>query len=832
VSKSAYVGWTGTQSQRRLASVVGREGLSGRRGTNVDEREVPLIEIDASFARTLGLSEGQKVGAIIHLDPPLAHTVNIEPLTPEDWEIIETKANYLELNLLAQIRALPNPNYEKPGNNHPLTLHITNTLHATIKITSLLPVPASNVAFVKLAPDAEVIVAPKTRARSRSRVDTKSVGKRSVGGRSTTSTVRHKKEEVGRTALFLRGVERQVAHVDGNEPDVGLRIWLDRDDVLSRELRGSQYVIVSIVRPGGLAAPIDPQAANEETHDTVKPSLKAVAKLSTWEDCPKASHCALSTALCSSLGAEKVVGEIIRVEAAPQAKTGVKMLKIYPISSGNKADGLQFGGETNTEREEAARKIKTTFASVIEGPLTDGMVLAHSSPGEFEGVIKFEPPEKNFCWTMGSKIAIEVQAEIPRPATLTKLRSFTVGEALPSTPPLLVGVDNLISQANSHLEHSSSVLLTGGQGAGKTSLAQLIAYNLYHKSLYHVTYFSCRKLVAEEVRVSHVKDTLSRIFLGASWGARLGGKAIVVLDDIDKLCPVETELQVGGENGRSRQLSEGVCSIVRQYCGSNVVLLATAQGKESLNNVVVGGHVFREIVTIKAPDKERRRRTLEMLVQKAPEKDDSKVWMDGSASPSTPGSVASEGFSVDPTIDFLDVAGHTDGYMPGDLVVVVARARSEALVRVIEQSDEPSLVLTAADFTKALEGFTPASLRNVTLQSSTTTFASIGGLKETRQILLETLQYPTTYAPIFAQCPLRLRSGLLLYGYPGCGKTMLASAVAGECGLNFISVKGPEILNKYIGASEKAVRDLFDRAEAAKPCVLFFDEFDSVAPKR
>jgi peroxin-1 len=73
---------------------------------------------------------------------------------------------------------------------------------------------------------------------------------------------------------------------------------------------------------------------------------------------------------------------------------------------------------------------------------------------------------------------------------------------------------------------------------------------------------------------------------------------------------------------------------------------------------------------------------------------------------------------------------------------------------------------------------------------------------------------------------------LLLYGFPGCGKTLLASAVAGECGLNFISVKGPEILNKYIGASEKSVRDLFERAEAARPCILFFDEFDSIAPKR
>ena len=77
-----------------------------------------------------------------------------------------------------------------------------------------------------------------------------------------------------------------------------------------------------------------------------------------------------------------------------------------------------------------------------------------------------------------------------------------------------------------------------------------------------------------------------------------------------------------------------------------------------------------------------------------------------------------------------------------------------------------------------------------------------------------------------------LNCRLLLYGYPGCGKTLLASAAAKECGLNFISIKGPELLNKYIGASEKSVRDIFERASAAKPCVLFFDEFDSIAPKR
>ena len=217
-------------------------------------------------------------------------------------------------------------------------------------------------------------------------------------------------------------------------------------------------------------------------------------------------------------------------------------------------------------------------------------------------------------------------------------------------------------------------------------------------------------------------------------------------------------------------------------------------------------------------------------------------WLDPSNPESRASSADNDGFVLTADLDFLEIAGKTDGYMPGDLVLLVARARNEALIRAVQDSsgggnnnndnDNKAITLGAEDFERALKGFTPASLRNITLTSSSTTFSTIGGLHSTRQILLETLQYPTKYAPIFAQCPLRLRSGLLLYGYPGCGKTLLASAVAGECGLNFISVKGPEILNKYIGASEKSVRDLFERAQAARPCILFFDEFDSIAPKR
>ena len=665
--------------------------------------------------------------------------------------------------------------------------------------------------------------------------------------------------------------------------NVGLRVWVDRDVLAGKWLRGVEWVTVSVVRPPGLQAPIDPQQQQQrrerETSEAGTPATKIVAKISAWDDGPDFLHAALSSPLCSALGAEDIVGGIVRVEPAQVQlpRSAIKSVKVFPFAAnGPRSEGLKFGGETKSSRETAASRIRSMYGSgenghpdILRGPLTDGLMLAkptHMDPNSiWEGGLlrlEFSTPgagdreRSTTSWVLGleQNISIEVQQEIPHPSNTTNSSSVEAGP-LPGDVPIMVSIDKLIAQLTSHLRHCSSVLLTGGLGSGKTSLAYLLARQMQQEELYHTTYFSCRKLVTDETRVSTIKETLNRVFMTASWGARFGGHALVILDDLDRLCPVETELQVGGENGRSRQISELICSIVRQYCGadSGVVLLATAQGKEALNNVIVGGHVVREIVSLKAPDKEARRRILESLVgpnrhlkselnginghARDSSDDDVAAWMDGSGDSTRPTSSAGpEGFIVQPDLDFLDLAGHTDGYMPGDLVLLVARARSEALIRTVEatpdSTDNANINLGKEDFKRALKGFTPASLRNVTLQSSTTTFDSIGGLHATRKILLETLQYPTTYAPIFAQCPLRLRSGLLLYGFPGCGKTLLASAVAGECGLNFISVKGPEILNKYIGASEKSVRDLFERAEAARPCVLFFDEFDSIAPKR
>ncbi|KAJ8104723.1 hypothetical protein OPT61_g10607 [Boeremia exigua] len=576
--------------------------------------------------------------------------------------------------------------------------------------------------------------------------------------------------------------------------------------------------------------------------DQEKAATRVVARIGVWEDAPDSRHVALSSDLCKVLGCEGFVGGLVRIEGAPSQtpkpsaiksstttpkdskEAVVKSVKVLPFSTVASLSNasLKFGGESKQEQEEAIQKLKTIYGrknGLLDGPVSDGMILPPVTDSESSwqgGIVKFEPPQPSggIPWVLfpERKPTLELGPEIATPSNWAK--GWQQGDPLPKSAPELVGIDSLVSQLRSHLTHHSSVLLSGGLGAGKTECAQLLAHQLRTEYLFNTIYFPCSKLVTDETRVATIKETLNRLFATAAWCARSGGNAVVILDDLDKLCPVETELQVGNENGRSRQVSESIVSIVRQYCSldSGVVLLATAQGKEALNNVIVGGHIVREMVSLKAPNKDGRRKVLEKLAFKDAKPQTAQT--NGHAFPPSPstsrpstshrsqpsdGSIQQDtsndyGFVVDSSIDFLDLAGQTDGYMPGDLVLLTSRARNESLIRSVTDSSN-TVTLKKDDYTSAIKGFTPASLRNVTLQSSTTKWDAIGGLTATRQTLLETLQYPTTYAPIFAQCPLRLRSGLLLYGFPGCGKTLLASAVAGECGLNFISVKGPEILN-------------------------------------
>ncbi|KAI4089267.1 MAG: hypothetical protein LQ344_005485 [Seirophora lacunosa] len=884
MQRSIYVGWSGMPSTQKAASIGPRRQ---KQSFAITDAERATVDIDPTFGRMLGLVEGQTAGLLLHLDPPSAHTVNIEPLTPSDWEVIELHANFLELNLLSQIRALPNPSSAslpsaQPRSSHPLTLHLSPTSTANIVVTSLAPLLTPAQPFARIAPDAEVIVAPKARPNLNERRASQSVtsmGRKSASARSGRgSGQRAQPTEVASIpkAVLLRPCDRrycdEVFDTDNDEKlkNAGFKIWVDPDAIIDNAWSKVSCVSVSVVGLAGIEKSTDPQnqpkPKEHEFVDARKRASSVVARLIPWHTAPGPCHAALSSLLCSSLGAPGIVGGIVRVQPAPLPipNRAVESFLLVPFTpeSGQKHEALKFGGQTRAGGDEVWEILRTILSSTVSSmsfadvPLTDGLLLPPLANGNFQfswrgGMLRLkcqsrpEPERASITWVNGldSNAAIELVEEVTSSFPATE-------DDLPDRAAPMTGLAPFIHQLSSHLSHSSAALVTGGLGSGKSSVARSVGCQLRSSHQTHVSFLPCRRLTVDEVRMPVIKDTLEQLFSKASWAVRLGGQSLVILDDLDTLCPAITELQTH-DNNRSNQISELVCYMTRTHSGGStgITLLATAQSQDALNSLLVGANLFKDIIALKAPDKQRRQKLLRAIVgevhesisdtvdKRTMEEDgtDQTSWMDGSL-PSSPAHSSRDELAAKHQLDLLDIVRRTDGYMPADLALLVSRARSEALIRsvVSEQDTSPdsSVLLRNEDFDRAMKGFTPASLRNVTLQSSNTTFSSIGGLKTTRKTLLETLQYPTLYAPIFANCPLRLRSGLLLYGYPGCGKTLLASAVAGECGLNFISVKGPEILNKYIGASEKSVRDLFERAESARPCVLFFDEFDSIAPKR
>ncbi|XP_016359747.1 peroxisome biogenesis factor 1-like [Sinocyclocheilus anshuiensis] len=391
----------------------------------------------------------------------------------------------------------------------------------------------------------------------------------------------------------------------------------------------------------------------------------------------------------------------------------------------------------------------------------------------------------------------------------------------------LGGVEDISRSAFEHISHAlmggplsrelvstgrglrgGALLITGAKGSGKSSLSRALCRKASEQLDAHVQVVYCKTLKGK--RADTIRQRLEEVFEQAVWRQ----PSVVLLDDLDHVTGAATspEHEHGPEAVLRQHIAQSLRDLVDEMvvCSSLVALMVTAQSEHALHQTltaVQGSHFFQGFCKIQTPDQAQRVEILRSLIAK-------KNFQD-----------------CQTTLDLDSVARETEGFMPQDLNLLLERAIHANTLH--SRSNGSSEDLNYKDFRQALQGFTPPSLWGAQLQTpSGAGMERIGGLHQARQLLMDIILLPAKYPLLFSSLPLRQCSGVLLYGAPGTGKTLLAGAVAKESGMNFISIKGPELLSKYIGASEQAVRDVFQRAQQAKPCILFFDEFDSLAPRR
>jgi len=304
--------------------------------------------------------------------------------------------------------------------------------------------------------------------------------------------------------------------------------------------------------------------------------------------------------------------------------------------------------------------------------------------------------------------------------------------------------------------------------------------------------------------------------------------AILVLDDIDAALggTTETDSGAGGANGPTASQKALVAAL-------EDLLLCLLQGANAQGERPPIGIVASARSTSAVPPSLKASGLLCNAVELPPL--ESSTRMEALVSAAT-----MQGLSM--PLDLAEeFAGRMEGYGLLDLNAVMSRARLAHITAALKRGSEDEAGcndLSRQSLENALEDFVPANARGATtgparsVESLPAGWGAVGGMSAAVRALKEALELPGKHADVFSNAPLRLRSGCLLYGPSGCGKTYLAGVAARACGLRFISVKGPELLNKYIGQSEAGVRQAFQRANSAAPCVLFFDEFDALAPRR
>ena len=352
------------------------------------------------------------------------------------------------------------------------------------------------------------------------------------------------------------------------------------------------------------------------------------------------------------------------------------------------------------------------------------------------------------------------------------------------------------------VEAPKGVLLHGPPGTGKTLLAKAVA---------HETNANFYTIGGPEIMSKYYgesEERLREIFKNAEEKA----PAIIFIDEIDSIAPKREE--VSGEVER-RVVAQLLSLMDGMSSRGKVVVIGATNRVNALDPALRRPGRFDREIEIGVPDREGR---LEIL------------------------QIHTRGMPLEKDVDLGVIANMSHGFVGADLQAVAKEAAIRALRRVLPEIDLtteniPSdklkkIVVTMDDFLSVIKEIEPSALREVFVEVPNVSWEDIGGLAEVKQELQEAVEWPLKYQGLFEHSDATPPKGILLYGPPGTGKTLMAKAAAHESEANFISIKGPELLSKWVGESEKGVREVFRKARQAAPCIVFFDEIDAIAPAR
>jgi transitional endoplasmic reticulum ATPase len=352
------------------------------------------------------------------------------------------------------------------------------------------------------------------------------------------------------------------------------------------------------------------------------------------------------------------------------------------------------------------------------------------------------------------------------------------------------------------IDAPKGVLLHGPPGCGKTLIARAIAHET------DANFFSVSGPEVIHKFYGESEAHLRKIFEDAS----RKGPSIIFLDEIDAIAPKREQVVGDVEKRVVAQLLALMDGLAKRQ---NLIVIAATNLPNVLDPALRRPGRFDREISIPIPDRNGRLEILE---------------------------IHSRGMPLSQDVDLAHLAEITHGFVGADLEALCREAAMICLRRIMPDIDFAlsslpyeqisKLEVRMEDFLAALKDVEPSAIREVFVEVPDVRWEDVGGLSEVKSRLIEAVEWPLRYAHLFEQAGIKPPKGILVSGPPGCGKTLLAKAVANESKVNFISVKGPALLSKYVGESERGIREVFHKARQAAPCIIFFDEIDALLPTR